>query len=121
MYLKNKEGYLDITAAVAMERVDRKKRKERDTMGKRNCRKNTDEKKIHDKAVKMRKMTDTQLVEYVENRVEKARSEGRNEAKKGLSLKEFLSSLSVPGIIPGVGPTTVDKILKFAKEGGYFE
>ena len=33
-----------------------------------------DERKIHDKAVKMRKMTDAQLVEYVENRVENVKN-----------------------------------------------
>ena len=36
-------------------------------MGKtRSCRRTEDENKIHDKAVKMRKMTDEQLVHYVE-------------------------------------------------------
>lgn len=39
-------------------------------MGKtRSCRRTEDENKIHDKAVKMRKMTDEQLVHYVEDRV----------------------------------------------------
>lgn len=49
---------------------------------KRSCRRTEDENKIHDKAVKMRKMTDEQLVHYVEDRVEKARSEGFNQRKK---------------------------------------
>ena len=40
---------------------------------KRNCRRTEDEVRIHEKAVKMRKMTDEQLVHYVEDRVEKAR------------------------------------------------
>lgn len=48
---------------------------------KRNCRRTTDENIIHEKAVKMRKMTDEQLVHYVEDRVEKARSEGFNQGK----------------------------------------
>ena len=39
-------------------------------MGKtRSCRRTVVEDKIHDKAVKMRKMTDEQLVHYVEDRV----------------------------------------------------
>ena len=38
---------------------------------KRNCRRTEDEVRIHEKAVKMRKMTDEQLVHYVEDRVEK--------------------------------------------------
>lgn len=41
----------------------------------------------------MRKMTDEQLVHYVEDRVEKARSEGFNSGKKsagnGKNTKEF--------------------------------
>ena len=37
---------------------------------KRNCRRTEDEVLIHEKAVKMRKMTDEQLVNYVEDRVE---------------------------------------------------
>ena len=49
---------------------------------KRSCRRTLDENKIHDKAVKMRKMTDVQLVHYVEDRVNKARSEGFNEGRK---------------------------------------
>lgn len=36
---------------------------------KRSCRRTADEDKIHEKAVKMRKMTDEQLVHYVEDRV----------------------------------------------------
>lgn len=120
MQWKNREGYIDVTAAVAVQNMTRKERKSRKSM-KRNCRKNVDEKKIHEKAVSMRKMTDAQLVEYVENRVEKARSEGRNEVKRGNSLKNFFSSISAPGAILGVGRTTVDKIIKFAEEGGYLE
>ena len=84
----------------------------------RSCRRTVDEAKIHEKAVKMRKMTDEQLVHYVEDRVEKARSEGRNEVRNR-GLKRFLESLTSPGVIPGVGPATVDKLKKYAKEGGY--
>ena len=51
---------------------------------KRNCRRTEDEVRIHEKAVKMRKMTDEQLVHYVEDRVEKARSEGFNNGKKSV-------------------------------------
>lgn len=74
---------------------------------------------IHEKAVKMRKMTDDQLVHYVEDRVEKARGEGRNEGRHGGSLKGFLEALGNPGVIPGVGRTTVEKIKRFAEEGGF--
>lgn len=119
MIWRNGEGYTDSTAAVAIQSVARVERKERKNMSKRNCRRTQDENRIHEKAVKMRKMTDDQLVHYVEDRVEKARSEGRKEAKKGGSLKSFLEALGNPGVIPGVGRTTVDKIKKFAEEGGF--
>lgn len=46
-------------------------------MTKKSCRRTMDENKIHEKAVKMRKKTDEQLVHYVEDRVEKARSHHR--------------------------------------------
>lgn len=87
-------------------------------MKRRSCRRTTDELKIHEKAVKLRKMTDEQLIHYIEDRVEKARSEGGNEkrAEKGTEL--FLKSLT-PGLIPGVGAATVDKLKKYAEEGGY--
>ena len=39
---------------------------------KRNCRRTEDEVRIHEKAVKMRKMTMRQLAHYVEDRVEKS-------------------------------------------------
>lgn len=78
---RNKEGYADSTACIAIQRVSKEERKR--TMAKgRSCRRTTDEKIIHDKAVKMRKMTDEQLVNYVEDRVEKARSEGFNQGKR---------------------------------------
>jgi len=50
-------------------------------MKRRSCRRTTDETKIHEKAVKLRKMTDEQLVHYVEDRVNKAESEGYNRGR----------------------------------------
>lgn len=120
MLWRNREGYIDTTAALAVQRAARQERKVR-RMKKRNCRRTQDESQIYEKAVKMRKMTDEQLVHYVEDRVEKARSEGRNAAKKGGSLGKFLESLAVPGVIPGVGPATVDKVRRYAEEGGFLE
>lgn len=90
-------------------------------MKKRSCRRTIDEVQIHEKAVKMRKMTDEQLVHYVEDRVEKARSEGRNEAKRKKTLEDFLNKISEPGVVPGIGAVTIKKLMQFAKEGGYFE
>lgn len=91
---------------------------------KRNCRRTEDEVRIHEKAVKMRKMTDEQLVHYVEDRVEKARSEGFNIGKKsvrnGKSTNDFLAELQTSKI-PGIGAVTINKLLKVAKENGYIQ
>ena len=73
---------------------------------KRSCRRTTDENIIHDKAVKMRKMTDEQLVHYVEDRVEKARSEGFNLGKaqapkpEPVNIEKILGEI---GMIRGIG------------------
>lgn len=69
-------------------------------MAKRNCRRTVGESRIHEKAVKMRKMTDEQLVRYVEDRVEKARSEGFNQGKKQ-ELKR--NQVNIAGIINEIG------------------
>lgn len=100
---KNGEGYADITAGTAIGRVLREERKI--VMAKkRNCRRTTDENIIHEKAVKMRKMTDEQLVHYVEDRVEKARSEGFNRGKaptpEPVNIEKILGEI---GMIRGIG------------------
>lgn len=94
---------------------------------KKNCRRTVDEVKIHEKAVKMRKMTDEQLVHYVEDRVEKARSEGKNERlakatslRKVNKVEEFIGFLQTEKIA-GIGTITVNKIMKVAREHGYIQ
>lgn len=78
---------------------------------------------IHKKAVEMRKKTDEQLVHYVEDRVEKARSEGFNCGKASISktgegAKEFIAFLQL-NKIPGIGAVTINKLIKVAEENGY--
>ena len=92
---------------------------------KRSCRRTIDEDRIHEKAVKMRKMTDEQLVHYVEDRVEKARSEGFNEGKgkaipipKGSEVKDFLEKIQ-DSKIQGIGAVTINKLVKAAREYRY--
>lgn len=109
---------------------------------KRSCRRTVDEDRIHDKAVKMRKMTDEQLVHYVEDRVSKSRSEGFNEGRRdydraynrGIAegarrqkaletntrpgVREFLQELRENGI-RGIGATTISKLERMAVENGY--
>lgn len=92
-------------------------------MTKRSCRRTTDENLIHKKAVEMRKKTDEQLVNYVEDRVEKARSEGFNCGKASISktgegAKEFIAFLQL-NKIPGIGAVTINKLIKVAEENGY--
>lgn len=80
-------------------------------MGKtRSCRRTEDENKIHDKAVKMRKMTDEQLVHYVEDRVEKARSEGFNQGKKNTPEIDTEMILEEIGMIKGIGAVKIQEI-----------
>ncbi len=80
---------------------------------KRNCRRTTDENIIHEKAVRMRKMTDRQLVNYVDEMVKKARSEGVNQGKEQkenvlrLSAEDFVEEI---GQIKGIGTATMYKI-----------
>ena len=92
-------------------------------MAKRSCRRTTDENLIHKKAVEMRKKTDEQLVHYVEDRVEKARSEGFNCGKAQASSKKdgakaFIAFLQL-NKISGIGPVTINKLIKVAEENGY--
>lgn len=65
-YYQNGEGYTDNTAGAAITGVVREEKRERkDIMAKRSCRRTKEENKIHEKAVKMRKMTDEQLSDCI--------------------------------------------------------
>lgn len=87
---------------------------------KRSCRRTTDENFIHEKAVKMRKMTDVQLVCYVEDKVEKARSEGFSQgclqASENLpmSAEDFVEEIAK---IKGIGRLTMYKIRELLDKG----
>lgn len=107
----NREGYADNTASIAIQRVSKEERK--NDMAKRSCRRTTDENAIHNKAVKIRKMTDEQLVHYVEDRVEKARSEGFNCGKtqapkhKTVDITGIIEEISS---VKGIGATKLADI-----------
>lgn len=108
---ENGEGYADRTAGIAIQRVAKEERK--NIMAKRrSCRRSVDENIIHDKAVKMRKMTDEQLVYYVEDRVEKARSEGFNKGKSKAALRKIDISAIVEeiGKVKGIGNIKLQEI-----------
>lgn len=77
---------------------------------KRSCRRTEDENKIHEKAVKWRKMTDEQLVHYVEDRVEKARSEGYNQEKGQAKPVNIVGIVEEIGRVKGIGVTKLADI-----------
>ena len=66
MWCRNNEGYRDYTAGIAMSHASKEERKEQKMAKKRNCRRTVDEDRIHEKAVKLRKMTDEQPVNIPE-------------------------------------------------------
>lgn len=111
---RNVEGYADSTAGIAIGRVSREERKI--AMGKkRSCRRTDGENKIHEKAVKLRKMTDEQLVKYVESQAK--------QAKTGNVIKEMPLLASVMedimgeiGRIKGVGKTKLHYIQMILQE-----
>ena len=107
----------------------------------RSCRRTENETVLHEKAVKIRKMTDEQLVHYIEDRVEKARSEGYNKGRKtveppvvqavesvepsvvsgpGATVQEFLERLKATKI-QGIGAVTLKKLMNAAEEYGYIQ
>lgn len=78
----------------------------------RSCRRTENEERMHDKAVKIRRMTDEQLVHYVDDRVEKARSEGFNKGRKksagtGINVQSIIDEI---GGIKGIGETKLQEI-----------
>lgn len=123
-YYQNGEGYTDNTTGAAITGVVRAEKRERkDIMAKRSCRRTKEENKIHEKAVKMRKMTDEQLVHYVEDRVEKARSEGFNQGKKKapapmIDLQGIMDELAA---VKGIGAVKMKQIRIILEDriGGY--
>jgi len=109
---RKREGYAGSTAAIAIRRVFKEERKNF-MAKKRSCRRSTNENVIHEKAVKMRKMTDEQLVYYVEDRVEKARSEGFNKGKgKTVSTIKvnILEIVEEIGSVKGIGTSKLPAI-----------
>lgn len=84
----------------------------------KSCRRTADENRIHEKAVKMRKMTDEQLVHYVHDRVEKARSEGFNQGRKQtagikISVQSIIEDI---GGIKGIGETKLREISRVLRK-----
>ena len=117
-YGRNAEGYTDYTAALAIQRVTKTERKNA-MAKKRSCRRTEDESAIHEKAVKLRKMTDAQLVGYMEKQKEAARKEGISQGKgKPVDIDAIVNEI---GNLKGVGIVKlkyIREILVRRLEGG---
>ncbi len=85
---------------------------------KRNCRRTPEEVSIHDEAVKLRKMTDAQLVEKVRSASAAASKMPAAQVSLAKSAAEFLEAFANANI-PGVGKITLKKMKTFAKDNGY--
>lgn len=85
---------------------------------KRNCRRTPEEVSIHDEAVKLRKMTDVQLVEKVRSASAAASKMPAAQVFSAKSAAEFLEAFANANI-PGVGKITLKKMKTFAKDNGY--
>ena len=78
-------------------------------MAKRSCRRTEEENRIHDKAVKLRKMTDEQLIEYIDNISEKA----AQEKKKSTNIESIIEEI---GNIKGIGSVKLEEIKKILEK-----
>lgn len=94
---------------------------------KRACRRTEEENVIHERAVKLRKMTDDQLCRYIEREraqcIEDAYKDGyeagcQTSGSNGKNVEEYLKTLQEAGV-SGIGAVTLNKLLKVAKENGY--
>ena len=97
-------------------------------MKKRSCRRTKAEDAMHDQAVRLRKMTDEQLVGYIRDKETAAYENGRQRASEELSAtaqsvpQEMTASELIQRItndkIPGIGSVTINKIWKAARRYG---
>jgi len=90
----------------------------------RSCRRTAEEEMLHDRAVRIRKMTDEQLCRYLDEESQKAFERGMEHGKKSAPVKksvgEFIAALQISKI-PGIGAVTINKLLKVAMDNGYME
>ncbi len=84
-------------------------------MKKRNCRKTDLEREQHDRAIRIRKMTDAQLCEYIDGLTPQSSSTTPEEI-----ISSFLNLLTVPtdkGLY--VSRITANKVRKIAEQRGF--
>lgn len=91
-------------------------------MKKRNCRKTQDERKQHDVAIRIRKMTDVQIFELV-GQIKKAEaSAGPTQITpldSAMTVGQFIDHLdALSGTGNGIGKSTIYKLRKVAEKEG---
>ena len=87
---------------------------------KRSCRRTNEENAAHAVAVRIRKMTDMQITEYMEEIRKKAYEEASDHAKKEPTAQDFIDVLKKEKI-PGIGAVTISKLLEVAKRYGFIQ
>lgn len=91
----------------------------------RSCRRSAEENQWHEQAVKIRKMTDEQIIRFVESEAQQKYEEGYREGllkgrqvkkKETKAVEEFLKKASG---MKGIGEVTIRKMRRIAEENGY--
>lgn len=107
-------------------RIKQKSRGEKQTMKKRSCRMTAEERDLHEQAVRVRKMTDQQLVDHIKHIQQDAYAAGYADAEAapiepqstGKTLGAFIEDLA-NGRCKGIKSATVFKLEEFARAEGY--
>jgi hypothetical protein len=86
-------------------------------MKNRNCRMTPVERQQHELAVKIRKMTDEQLCEYIDKIYNNAECINKIEVGNAFVI-DFINSIK-PG--SGIGQATIAKLKEYAAESGYIK
>lgn len=80
-------------------------------MKKHSCRMTDTEKEMHDRAVKIRKITDEQLCKYIDD------TQSKNDTRDK-SVSKFLTCVAG---LKGIGKTTENKLYYLAREKGFID
>lgn len=92
-------------------------------MKKRSCRRTKEEREIHDQAIRIRKMTDNQLVSHIEkgnkDNYEVGYRDGLLKGREGAGSQSVTAFLDEISELKGIGAVTVQKLRKAAKAYGY--
>lgn len=88
-------------------------------MSTRNCRRTSTEREQHERAVRIRKMTDAQLCEYIDDLEAGNRPAAPNQAEIVADFLDKLTIRSDTGI--RVSDATIRKLRQWATEMGYFQ